>query len=359
MNRADTEEHDAAARPLVEAAAWRVHLAEANIDSSPDFEAWLAADAANATAWRQVQSGWDFFGDQAAAPELLELRRAALGDARAVGSQRWRPRAFGGGIRRLAIAAGVLVVAAGSVVYWQSQQPDVYSTASGERRVVTLEDGSQLSLDSLSKVQVRYTASARELTLKEGQARFRVARDVERPFSVSAGDQKIVATGTDFNVDLFGASVFVTLIEGHVVVLPMLEEIVQKSRRMTTAPDRSTERSDTRSERAGRGIELSAGQQLVATSSSAPQVATVSLDRATAWQSGRLVFDNEPLSSVIARVNRYSAQKLKISDEKTSALRMSGVFNAGDADGFVSTITQYLAVRADKAPDGSIHLSAN
>jgi transmembrane sensor len=82
------------------------------------------------------------------------------------------------------------------------------------------------------------------------------------------------------------------------------------------------------------------------------------VERATAWESGQLVFENEPLSSVVARVSRYGRQPLVIGDEQTSNLRISGVFHEGDVMGFVSTIVSYLPVRAQQGRDGAVHLSA-
>src|SRR3546814_3917007 len=104
---------------------------------------------------------------------------------------------------------------------WSSDvcSSDLYRTVLGERRVVTLADGSTVSLDAASEVRVAYSERARELALVRGQARFDVAHDPRRPFAVQARDQRVVATGTAFNVDLFGPQVLITLIEGHVQVL--------------------------------------------------------------------------------------------------------------------------------------------
>src|SRR3546814_14300232 len=104
---------------------------------------------------------------------------------------------------------------------WSSDvcSSDLYRTVLGERRVVTLADGSTVSLDAASEVRVAYSERARELALVRGQARFDVAHDPRRPFAVQARDQRVVAPGTAFNVDLFGPQVLITLIEGHVPVL--------------------------------------------------------------------------------------------------------------------------------------------
>jgi len=92
-------------------------------------------------------------------------------------------------------------------------------------------------------------------------------------------------------------------------------------------------------------------------SSAAPQINHVDIERVTAWERGEIVFDNEPLASVIQRMNRYGPRHIIIGDEQTGNLRISGVFHEGDLDGFVSTIASYLSVRANERPDGDVVLT--
>jgi len=323
---------------LAQAAAWRVRLADNDVDGCPELSAWLAEDARNATAWKRVQEDWALFGEHANSPEILELRSAALAHAHEAGQGRWvRSRRFALS-HRLGIAAGILIVAVGGLYAWL-QRPDIYTTDAGERRVVTLADGSQVELDSRSEVAVQYSAHARELTLTKGQARFDVTHDVERPFSVSADGHKVIATGTSFNVDLFGPSLLVTLIEGRVIVAstPSLRPLTK------------VDIPDTR-------ITLDVGEQVVFSPKAPPSVAKVNLGQATAWENGEVVSENDSLTTVVARINRYAQHAIIVGDSATGELRISGVFHTGDIDGFVSTIVAYLPVRAEKETDGTTRL---
>jgi transmembrane sensor len=321
---------------LEEAAAWRVRLAEQDLDHPPEFAAWLAADARNATAWQQVQDQWSVFTEHATSPEVIDLRCQALAHAHEASRGRWvRSKRFANA-HRLGIVAVIVAVVAGGMLLWK-RQPDVYSTRAGERRVVTLADGSQVALDSRSEVRVRYTQNARELTLDRGQAKFDVAHDIERPFTVTAGDHRVIAIGTSFNMDLFGPSLLVTLIEGHVVVA----STVASTQIDSVAPQ----------------IDLDAGEQVVFTPKAAPNVAHVNLGQTTAWENGEVVFENDTLGTVVTRINRYARHGVVIADPETAQLRISGVFHTGDIDGFVSTIVAYLPVRADKSGDGTTHLA--
>jgi transmembrane sensor len=352
--------------PLEEAAAWRARLTEAGIQSSGAFEFWLATDPDNQAAWASIQDSWSLFGQHAAAPKVVELRRAALSSARAARESR-RFRAFKSStVQKFAVAAAVLLTAAATLLVWRAQQPDVYRTAAGERRVVTLADGSQVSLDSRTEVHVKYSATARDLTLYKGQARFDVTHDVERPFSVRAGTEKVIATGTAFNVDLMGSKVLVTLIEGRVLVLEESSTAIAGSARgavpapvpmVVAARGSSPPEWPVKVPPVLKGIELNAGEQLTVSPASAPDVEPVSVDRATAWQNGLLIFENERLASVIARFNRYTDRPILLADDASAELRISGVFHTGDVDGFVSIITDYLPVLSAREQSGAIRLT--
>lgn len=227
---------------------------------------------------------------------------------------------------------------------WLFAQPSEYRTGLGERRVVTLEDGSKVSLDSQTGVQVRYSADARHLKLTQGQARFDVFHNTRRPFSVDAGDRTVIATGTSFNIDLRQSAVVVTLIEGRVLVTPRAPAVslpVARKQEATAVP-------------------LEAGQTLTTSIDEPvpPRIESVSLDTVTAWESGRLIFDDQPLDEVVERVGRYSNQTILIADQRAAKLKISGVFNAGDVTTFVDTVSRYLPVHATSRPDGTIVLAS-
>jgi transmembrane sensor len=321
---------------LVQAAEWRVRLAEAGVETSPGFELWLA-DPQNLAAWERVARGWDYFDTVALAPEMIAARQTALGDS-------FRHEIAPPARKLAGVAAAVLLglaLAAGG--FWWSGLPDDYRTAHGERRMVTLSDGSRISLDSDSEVTVRYRHQARELELLRGQARFDVAHDKARPFSVLAGDRKVVATGTAFNIDLAGPKVLVTLIEGRVLVYDAKGAAAEISQPQLPRP---------------RQIALKAGEQLSLAPAAAPVIAPVNIQQVTAWTAGQIIFENEPLASVVERVNRYGTVRIVIDDPAVAALRISGVFNAGDVAGAVDIITQYLPVQAVTREDGRLSLQA-
>ncbi len=93
-----------------------------------------------------------------------------------------------------------------------------YATRIGERSTIRLADGSVVTLDTASRVSLDLTTANREVHLLGGQANFEVAKDKARPFVVYAGDRRITAVGTAFDVRLDQREVCVTLVDGKVSV---------------------------------------------------------------------------------------------------------------------------------------------
>jgi transmembrane sensor len=338
MNRTDETDRDDVRR-LAEASAWRVALSEVGAETSPEFESWIA-EPANEAAWDRMQATWELVGEHASAPALLALRRDALARAHRHGRRRLKGQ-NGGRWYAAAVACITILVGIGAffaISAWNARSELTFATSLGERRVVTMPDGSRISLDAATRVRVRYTAEARTIDIVQGQARFDVASDVTRRFTVRARDQAIVATGTAFNVDVLGEQVLVTLIEGHVMV--------------TRA---NGERTSISAARPAQAIALSEGQQLVAMAQRPPVVQEVSLDQTGAWERGQLIFENETLSAIVERINRYSAHSVRV-EPAAANIRVSGVFRAGDTSTFVDTVTRYLPMTAMRNEDGSVVL---
>ena len=335
---------------LEQAIFWRLRLAESRIETCQGLEEWLAADARNAAAWHKVQTPWEVLGDHATSPEVIHLRRAALAHAKGTAAGLAGRLRLNRRVAALGLSAAAAILTIGLALLWQSEHHfDVYQTKAGERRTETLSDGSEITLDSNSEVRVRFSRHSRELILARGQALFNVAHDVLRPFSVAADRQEIVATGTSFNVDLLGPQLLVTLLEGHVIVVP--HDLDKDG--VLPGPDPAGATSSPAAR-----IEMDAGEQLTISSRDVPSITRVNVDHAVAWEKGRLVFQDEPLASVVRRIGRYSPHPISIADKSTANLRISGVFREGDIDGFVSTVVSYLPVRAERQSDGSVSLGA-
>ncbi len=334
------------------AATWAARLAEglASHPEEVEFQAWLDADPRNGAALDEIVVAWRTVETYAASAQVVALREAALASARR--GLRRRDQAPSWRQIGLALAAACLILALAAGGAWLRYVPHVYETGVGERRLVALSDGSKLSLDAATLVKVRYTGQRRQLWLEHGRARFEVAHNPLRPFSVTAGDEIVVATGTAFSVELVRKQVRVVLYEGHVMVLDRTGDDV---RRTVTVGQRRMPADELLTP--GRELILPAVEAASATPK-ATLVASLDPVRSLSWESGQLVFEDEPLDLAVERMNRYAATPLVVADAPTGAVRISGVFRAGDTEALVQGLSAAFGLKARTGPDGVI-LSKN
>lgn len=335
---------------LEQASAWCLRLAEGPLAEHErrQFEQWLRADAANTSAFESVTRAWHAVEHVAAEPELIDLRRAALDQLQCVQASRWRSahrRSRRPSRGWLGLAAALVLAVLGSAL-WMQWIPQRYQTGVGERQLVQLEDGSQLSLDADSRVDVRYGRDRRELWLRQGRARFQVARDPLRPFSVSAADKLVVATGTEFSVELVASQMHVILYEGSVEVMGQREGRVEPLQ-APTEPGADT--ASTPALAIAAPARLAPGSELVA-QLDRPEVHLREIDaaRTRIWESGQLVFNDEPLAAAVERMNRYGRERVRLADAQVGAIRISGTFSAGDTAAFVEGVSGVFALHAER-----------
>jgi transmembrane sensor len=351
--------------PRLEAAsAWCLRLADGTLpaDEQIQLDAWLRGDPENRKAFEDAVGIWQAVGETSLTPELLALRRDALTSFEGANRVRWQGRA-----RRkwnwvpAAAAASLLLVVGGSwsVVSWLI--PTDYRTGVGERRIVVLNDGSKVSLDALTEVKIRYTAGARRLWLEHGRAEFEVAKDIRRPFTVAAADKLVRATGTAFSVELIQGQVQVVLYQGHVAVFSDDKGAAPERLILQTAEGAGTQTVQA-------DAVLTPGNELIApVRVASDQLSPIPLAsarviptdpiRSLAWEGGQLVFASEPLASAVERVNRYSDRKLIIGDSRIAAIKIDGVFTAGDTEAFVDGVTGVFPVEVRDTAEGKVLVS--
>lgn len=315
---------------LAQAADWRVRLSEDGLSLADraSLERWLADDPENREVFDQVGRAWSEVEAAAATPAMMALRSEAFDDLRRVQRRRWM-RSWSPFRRAVAAAAALLILIGASLDLALHYSPHTYQTAVGERRVIVFPDGSKASLDGATTVRVLYGHERRQFWLEHGRAKFDVAKDPLRPFTVGAGDKLVVATGTEFSVELLKRQVRVVLYEGHVAV-------------MNRRGDQPAELVKVGSQYAEQL--LAPGRELVA-SPAGVRVVDTDPSRSLSWEAGQLIFDNEPLDSAVERINRYAGAPLAVSEDAAAAVRISGVFTAGDTRAFVSGVTAVFPVR--------------
>lgn len=313
------------------AASWCMRIAEQRLDlaDQAEFEQWISANAHNARLFEQMVAVWQYTDAIAELPGFLALRAKALNameQAQASSEAAKSPSRR----RALAAAAGFALFAVMGAWNW-STGPDVYATSIGERRNIQLADGSRVSLDAASQISVSFKDERRSIMLDHGRAKFDVAKDPMRPFTVTAGSQAVVAIGTSFSVELLKDQLRVLLFEGEVAVVP--QKTVVKS--LPSVKNSASAAS------------LHPGQELVATlTTGAGKIIESDSDRALSWEEGRIDFIDIPLSEAVERINRYSALPIMIEDAAAGRKIINGVFDAGDTESFLSGVTSLYKLKS-------------
>lgn len=258
---------------------------------------------------------------------------------------------------RAALAASVLLAVAGTIV-WLQVQRGTYSTDIGERRSITLADGSTIDLNARTRIRVRMTEHERGVELLEGQALFQVAKDKARPFIVRSDGTQVRAVGTQFDVYRRKNGTTVTVLEGRVAVVPAGSRsdlrAKEASARRDEAPAESApaQQPATSASRAGgtnlpenrdasalnaalpgsvaQALFLVAGEQVTITSEYVAAPTRANVAAATAWTQRRLVFEASPLTQVAEEFNRYTTRPLIVEDAQLEDFHISGVYSSTD-----------------------------
>jgi transmembrane sensor len=239
-------------------------------------------------------------------------------------------------IRFSTIAASVAIFAAatGAALWIDALRSPTYATAIGEQRSLVLADGSTVSLNSRSKIRVRYSKTARDVELLDGQALFHVAKDAARPFIVKSGETQVRAVGTEFDVYKKEEGTVVTVVEGRVAVVT--DEPLANTE-LSGSPQQFSDSGSAPSlpfpatpEGQPANIFVSAGEQLSVTHQAIKKADHANVATATAWTQRQLVFESASLTDVAQEFNRYNQRQLILEDKDLDTFHISGVFSSTD-----------------------------
>jgi transmembrane sensor len=272
-------------RAMVEQAiAWHLRLKDADEDAWIEFAEWLDADPAHNGAYEAVADGDALMGavlERATFPSGDEHERplefsndedGVVGDGARRNRWRW------GGLAASIAVAGLFGV------QLMSDRDATYSieTFAGETRTVSLADGSEVLLNggtviSLDKNEPRLVEIAR------GEARFTVQHDSSDPFTVIAGEQRLVDIGTVFNVVRTDRQLRVGVAEGAV-----------------------------RYEGMAQTVELRAGDSLAADNRGRIEISQRPIASIGSWADGVLIYDQAPLEQVADDLSRSIGVSLEL-----------------------------------------------
>lgn len=318
---------------LDDAIAWQLRLGsgDAGPADQAEFNRWLDDRPERAQVWQRLQSL-----DQA-------LRPAAPGAARETivhAVPRHTARRAAGKLAALALVIGV-GAATHELGPWHHLLAD-HSTGVGERRSLTLADGSRLQLNTGSAVDVRFDPQQRTLRLRAGEIAIDTAQPAAgqakdaRPFVVLTPHGELQALGTRFLVRL----------EAHGVQLTVLQDAVAARPATCGSPAQPTGATRPSCD-SQRMIHQGQSALLQADRVQAPTAASPDAD---AWRDGVLVFNNARLADVVAEFARHRAGHLGVHPTLADR-RVSGTFPLADTDHALQALQRGLS-----SPAAPLHL---
>ena len=291
---------------------WRQQAPDWRPEDQAALETWLAHSRYHLAAYWRLKAAWG------RTERLAALKPGRMRPAEMFGTKRFWPA-----LRFATACVAVGIVFAG--IYEWSARESAYATSLGERATISLADGSQVQLNTDSAISVSEGLWKRSVTLKKGEAFFKIRHEAARPFSVLAAGHRITDLGTEFSVRTSGDRLEVSLIQGR-ARLEAASALVQHH-----------------------ATDLTPGEVAIATadSISVQRFPAHTLANALAWRQGKLIFSHVTLAQAAAEFNRYNATKLII-DPGVADIKISGIFDAGSIRTFTTMAKIAFGLRVEK-----------
>ncbi|AIG00674.1 FecR domain-containing protein [Pseudomonas fluorescens] len=297
-------------RLVDQAIEWMIKLRFNTADdaSTAAFERWLASSAEHQQAWQRVATMNDDLRHLPA-----QLGRQTLDGARRKISRRE-------GLKLLGLVAG----AAGLAWLGRDYTPlpgllAEYRTATGERRWISLDDGSRIHLNSASAIDTSFDRERRLVQLRQGEMLIDTGSDGHspRPFWVQTHNGYLRALGTRFMVREAPQGTLLAVQQGQVAVFA---EHTSGNAREVVAP----------------------GEQVLFNRQGLHAPPANGLDP-WAWSDGVISARNMRLDDFLSELGRYRHGVLRCS-EAVAALRVSGTYQVDDTDQVLTLVAQALPV---------------
>ena len=336
---------------LSEAASWIAQLESGPISAEDEkaLKEWVIRSPAHRAALLQCARVWV---DSDAASILqpffvnaVREHRLSLRQSRYRRMRRWSAA--------ILVASAIVFTAIALVRFSVVREVSTIKIATGygETESAALPDGSAITVNSSSRVEVEIDPGKREVRLASGEAIFDVAKDRDRPFIVVAGEHVVQAVGTVFSVRYEGEELNVSVLEGSVHFSQKVQAPSNPS-----VHGRREENAGTLQYKAY----IVAGQELT----TAPEKGTLIdkvefsvLERRSAWRDNLLDFDGERLDFVLSELSRHTGLTFEIESEDVAQTRVAGIFQLSNADQAVDIIVESLGLVATENPQGVIQIT--
>ena len=271
------------------------------------FEQWRAADPRHDALCRQLESRLGMFQ----VPQAQGVSGKVLQQALEASSS--RRHVLQVALAGAGVAVGAALLAKPLGVPLTELTADI-RTGTGERRAVTLDDGSELLLNAQSAADIQFNPQRRLVRLREGELLAKVASDRIRPFLIQTDQTRLRAYGNRFLVRERAGL-------GQVVALNGAVEIDGQN---------------------GERLQLAAGHEVHYDRAGFGPMQASSSD-ATAWVDGFLQVRDRPLTEVIDALRPYHNGVLRL-DPSVAGLRVSGLYRLDNPQQILDTLARTLPI---------------
>lgn len=283
-----------------------------------ELDAWLEGDSRRLGAFVRAQAAWVHAERAAALGKMPDGEPIEL-----IGSTEVQSPTARRVSRRLVLGGGgamaASVVAAG-LLGWQRYR--TLESGVGEIRHITLADGSGLTLDTDTRVDIAMGSNDRSLILRRGKLFLDVAGSSVASITVGVGNLLIETTKCAFELQsLLNAPVVALVTQGALSVSQ--SGGLFGSRRNLTVTE-------------GHALSVPSEGQLSA--GNVRSIAASNAAKLLAWRDGMLSFGGETLGEAVRQFDRYSAQRITVLDPNLGRQRITGLFKADDPKGFAMAI---------------------
>lgn len=291
------------AEPDQQARAWftRLRADDCSVEELEAFESWQRIPQ-NRLAYQRTQQLWAIL--QAPALEVVKANRKRL--------SRHKRAPWAVAASLLVAVATMLAFVAPPLATWGSD----YATAAGVQQHISLSDGSTMTLDSGSAVDIDFNTDRRVVRLREGRVFLDVVHD-GRPLLVEAGASRVRVLGTAFSVEHRAGHEQVVLLRGSVEV-----------------------------ENAGQRRLISPEQSLTVLNNRFAPLESVNAARELAWRDGQLLVRQKPLRQVLDELMRHSGGHVVWLNDVRANTLVSGSFNLAESESAVNALLTSQGVRA-------------
>jgi transmembrane sensor len=307
---------------------------ELSVQERMELENWLQ-DPQNQTFYEEQKKLWQSVDDYRRMRKINKKEALRKVEARLFG--RFSAVGFLRNLERVAAILFIPLLLAGIWLFSTkypipgSREQIVYNTVEiplGMRSSMILPDGTSVSLNAGSslKYPVVFHGEDRRVELT-GEAYFDVKKDKHRPFIVSTSDIAVQVLGTSFNCSAYPEAerIITALVEGEIEISGK----ANRQHKLSVKPGEVAVFS-----KSGRTIEKN----------------KVSLDKYIAWTSGKLIFRDDPMTTVLEKLGRWYNVEFRVEDEEILRYEYSATFSGESLDQILKMLALSAPISCELLP---------